>query len=202
MKQRDQILKLIKSYGILRYRDIVAHHINPVTLTRLVKSGEIIRIGRGLYTLPDMDIQSGYQSFAEASKKVPQGVICLLSALAYHEITTQAPFQVWMAIEEKAWTPKIEHVQIRFVRFSDTLLKEGVETVTVQTVPVKITNPARTVADCFKYRNKIGLDVAVEALKEGWKDGRFTMDELWKYAELCRVARVIRPYVEAIVNML
>jgi len=198
MKQRDQILKLIKRFGILRYRDIAAQHINPVTLNRLVKSGEIIRIGRGLYTLPKMEIKSGYQSFAEASKKVPQGVICLLSALAYHEITSQAPHQVWMAIEEKAWAPKIEHIQIRFVRFSETLLKEGVDTVSIQTVPVKITNPARTVADCFKYRNKIGLDVAVEALKEGWRDSRFTMDELWKYAELCRVARVIRPYIEAI----
>jgi len=202
MKQRDQILKLTKSSGILRYRDIVVHHINPATLTRLVKAGEIIRIGRGLYTLPEMEIQSAHQSFAEATKKVPQGVICLLSALAYHEIATQAPYQVWMAIEEKAWEPKVEHVQIRFVRFSDTLLKEGVDTVTIQTVPVKITNPARTVVDCFKYRNKIGLDVAVEALKEGWRDSRFTMDELWKYAELCRVAKVIRPYVEAIVGVL
>ena len=111
MKQRDQILKLIKGSGILRYRDIVSHHINPATLTRLVKSGEIKRIGRGLYTLDDMEIKSGYQSFAEAAKKVPQGLICLLSALAYHEITTQAPHQVWMAIAEKAWEPKIEHVQ-------------------------------------------------------------------------------------------
>lgn len=199
MKQSDKILKLIKRFGIIRYKDIITHHINPVTLSRMVNSGEIIRITRGLYTLPDREIQSGFQSFAEASKKVPQGVICLLSALSYHEITTQAPHQIWMAIEEKAWEPKIEHVQIRFVRFSEKLLKQGVETVKIQEVSVKITNPARTIADCFKYRNKIGLDVAIEALKDGWKDNHFTMDELWKYAELCRVSSVIRPYIEAIV---
>lgn len=199
MKQREKIIKLTKKSGILRYRDIVAHHINPATLTRLVQSGEIKRIGRGLYVLPDMELQSGFQSFAEVSKKIPHGVICLLSALTYHEITTQAPHQIWMAIEEKAWMPKIDHVQIRLVRFSEILLREGVDTVSIQTVPVKITNPARTVADCFKYRNKIGLDVAVDALKEGWQDSRFTMDALLRYAEMCRVARVIRPYIEAIV---
>ncbi len=199
MNQSDKILKLIKHFGIMRYKDIIAHNINPITMSRMVNSGKIIRIARGLYTLPDREIQSGFQSFAEASKKVPQGVICLLSALSYHEITTQAPHQIWMAIEEKAWVPKIEHVQIRFVRFSETLLKEGVKTVKIQEVPVKITNPARTTADCFKYRNKIGLDVAIEALKDGWRDNHFTIDELWKYAELCRVSSVIRPYIEAIV---
>lgn len=199
MKQRDKIIKLIKNAGILRYRDIIAHHINPVTLNRLVNSGEMIRISRGLYTLPDLEIQSGYHTFAEISKKVPRGVICLLSALAYHELTTQLPHQVWMAIHEKAWTPKIEHIQIRFVRFSENLLKEGVNTVEIQNIPVKMTNPARTVADCFKYRNKIGLDVAVEALREGLKGRYFTVDELWRYAELCRVANVMRPYIEAVV---
>jgi len=199
MKQRDKIIKLIKNAGILRYRDIIANHINPVTLNRLVNSGEMIRISRGLYTLPDLEIQSGYHTFAEISKKVPRGVICLLSALAYHELTTQLPHQVWMAIHEKAWTPKIEHIQIRFVRFSENLLKEGVNTVEIQNIPVKMTNPARTVADCFKYRNKIGLDVAVEALREGLKGRYFTVDELWRYAELCRVANVMRPYIEAVV---
>ena len=199
MKQRDKIIKLIKNAGILRYRDIIAHHINPVTLNRLVNSGEMIRISRGLYTLPDLEIQSGYYTFAEISKKVPRGVICLLSALAYHELTTQLPHQVWMAIHEKAWTPKIEHIQIRFVRFSENLLKEGVNTVEIQNIPVKMTNPARTVADCFKYRNKIGLDVAVEALREGLKGRYFTVDELWRYAELCRVANVMRSYIEAVV---
>ncbi len=199
MKQRNQILKIIKDTGILRHRDIDRYDIHPETLRRLVKSGEIIRIGRGLYTLPDMEIQTGYQSFAEVSKKVPQGVICLLSALAYHELTTQAPHQIWMAIEEKAWTPKISHIQIRFVRYSEDLLKKGVNTIDIQNIPVKITGPARTVADCFKYRNKIGLDVAVEALREGLKDRRFTVDELWQYAELCRVANVMRPYIEAVI---
>ncbi len=199
MKKRDQIIHLIKEEGILRRRDLGRHHLHPETLNRLVKKGEVIRVGRGLYTLPDIEIQSGYQSFVEVTKKVPHGVVCLLSALAFHEITTQAPFQVWLAIGEKARQPQVEHIHIRFVRFSQKLLNQGVREYTIQNKPVKITNPARTVADCFKYRNKIGLDVAMEALKEGWSDGRFTMDDLWKYAELCRVARVIRPYVEAIV---
>ena len=198
MKQQDQILQLIKEKGILRYRDIESLQIHPQSLKRLVESGAISRIGRGLYTLPDIHKQPDFQSYAEVAKRIPHGVICLLSALAYHEITTQVPHQIWIAIEEKGWESRMDNVKIRFVRFSGTLLKEGIDTKLIQTVPVKITNPARTVADCFKYRNKIGLDVAIEALKEGWKDGRFTMDELWKYAELCRVAKVMRPYVEAI----
>ena len=199
MKQRDSIIQYIKREGVLRRRDLERIQVHPETLNRLVKKGEVIRIGRGLYTLPNMESQSSFQTYIEISKKIPRGVVCLLSALAFHEITTQVPYQVWLAIGEKARKPRMTHTEVRFVRFSQQLLDEGVQVYSIQNNPVKITNPARTIIDCFKYRNKIGLDVAVEALKEGWRDGRFTMDDLWKYAKLCRVAKVIRPYIEAIV---
>jgi predicted transcriptional regulator of viral defense system len=198
VKQKERILNIIKQLGTIRYRDLADHHIHPESLNRLFKSGIIIRVGRGLYTLSDIAPQSGYIYFAEISKKNPNGVICLISALAFHEMTTQTPHEVWVAIEEKAWQPKKDRIQIRFVRFSKKLLMEGVDKHIIQNVPVKITNPARTVADCFKYRNKIGLNVALEALKEGFQEHRFTMDELWQYAKLCRVANVMRPYLESV----
>lgn len=198
LRQQDKIVNLIRHDGILRYRDLTVHNVHPEILSRLVRTGEVIRIGRGLYTLPDMELPSGFQTYAEATKKIPHGVICLLSALAFHEMTTQAPFEVWVAIGEKSRLPKVEHIQIRFVRFSSELLDKGVQKHMIRNIPVKITNPARTVADCFKYRNKIGLDVAIEALKDGLRNRRFTVDELWQFAELCRVARVIRPYIEAV----
>lgn len=193
----DKILYLASKAGVLRPRDLDAHGIPRTYLSRLVAAGKLQRIGRGLYILPGIDV-SEHHSLAEACKRVPKGVVCLLSALRFHELTTQAPFEVWLAIAEKAWRPRVDYPPLRIVRFSPAALDSGVEVHQIEGVTVPVFNPAKTVADCFKYRNKIGLDVAVEALRECWVSRRCTMDELWKYAKACRVQNVIRPYLESI----
>lgn len=131
---------------------------------------------------------------------MPKGVVCLLSALRFHELTTQAPFEVWLAIGEKAWRPRIEYPPLRIMRFSPTTLSAGVEEHQIEGVAVQVYPPAKTVADCFKYRNKIGLDIAIEALRECWRSRRCTVDDLWHYAGICRVQNVMRPYLESIVT--
>jgi predicted transcriptional regulator of viral defense system len=135
---------------------------------------------------------------AEVARRVPKGVVCLLSALRFHGLTTQAPFEVWLAIENKAIAPKLDYPSLRIVRFSGAALTEGVEEHVVDGVMVRVTGVAKTVADCFKYRNKIGLDVALEALREAWRGKRMTSDDLWRYAKVCRVANVMRPYLDSL----
>jgi len=160
-------------------------------------NGQLTRVSRGLYSLPEPDVTE-HRSTVEVSKKVPKGVICLLSALRFHGLTTQNPHQIWIAIGEKARRPKLEYPPLRVMRFSEATLGAGVETHVVEGVKIRVFNPAKTVADCFKYRNKIGLDVALEALREAWRERRSTSQELWKYAEICRVANVMRPYLESL----
>ncbi|MFQ6024508.1 MAG: type IV toxin-antitoxin system AbiEi family antitoxin domain-containing protein [Acidiferrobacterales bacterium] len=196
--QAKKILELTEKAGVLRPRDLDPHGIPRTYLSRLYAAGRLERIGRGLYVLPDAEATEN-RSLAEAAKRVPNGVICLLSALRFHEITTQAPFEVWVAIGEKAWRPRIEYPRLRIVRFSQSTLSAGVKEHRIEGVPVRVFEPAKTVADCFKYRNKIGLDVAIEALRECWGERRCKMDDLWQFADLCRVRNVMRPYLEALV---
>jgi predicted transcriptional regulator of viral defense system len=190
------VLILARTAGLLRPRDLGAHGIPRVILTRLSRKGLLKKVGRGLYVLPEADL-SEHHSLAQAGKRVPHGVICLLSALRFHGLTTQSPFEVWMAIDVKARKPHLEAPPLRIVRFSGNALAYGVEEHRVEGVVVRITSPAKTVADCFKYRNKIGLDVALEALKDYRRAGK-SLDDLWKAAEVCRVSSVIRPYLEAL----
>lgn len=192
-----EVLKLAKQAGVLRPRDLDIERVPRAYLSRLIEAGQLRKIGRGLY-IPASGPLGEHQSIVEIAKRVPNGVICLLSALRFHELTTQAPCEVWIAINEKAWRPHLASRPVRFVRFSGRALREGVETHRIKGVTVHIYNPAKTVADCFKYRNKIGVDVALEALRECWRARRCTADELWHFAEVCRVQNVIRPYVEAI----
>jgi len=145
----------------------------------------------------DSDV-SEHLSLAEASKKIPHGVICLLSALRFYGLTTQAPFEVWVAVDVKARKPRSDGLPLRIVRFSGAALRSGVEDQLIQGVKVRVYSPAKTVADCFKYRNKTGLDVALEALRECWRERRCTMDDLWRYAKICRVSNVMRPYLESL----
>ena len=158
----------------------------------------MIRTGRGLYVLADGDFTE-HHSLAEACKRVPHGIICLLSALSYHEIGTQNPHEVWMAIDRAMRKPKVDYPPIRIFRFSGVSLREGIEEKKIEGVSIRVYNPAKTVADCFKYRNKVGLDVAIEALKECWRSQRCTVDELVHYARICRVRNIMQPYMEAIV---
>lgn len=192
-----QILKLAKRAGVLRPRDLDAAHIPRTYLGRMLTSGLLERVGRGLY-VPAGSGFGEHRTLIEASKRVPKGVICLLSALRFHNLTTQAPREVWLAIGEKAWRPRLTSPPLRIVRFADRALRAGVEVHKIGGVAVRIYSPAKTVVDCFKYRNKIGLDVALEALRECWRARRCTMDALWRYAKVCRVQNVMRPYLEAI----
>ena len=193
----DKVLDLVGQAGVLRPRDLDAHDIPRIYLSRLVAAGKLRRIGRGLYVLPDSSI-SEHHSLAEVCKRVPKGVVCLLSALRFHELTTQAPFEVWLAIGERAWRPQMDYPPLRIVRFSSISLESGVEEHQIEGVTIPVFTPAKTVADCFKFRSKVGLDVAVDALRECWESRRCTIDELWRYAKVCRVHNVMRPYLESI----
>ena len=164
---------------------------------RLVAGGELERIARGLYRLPD-HAPTEHHGLAIAGTTVPHGVVCLLSALRFHEIGTQAPSEVWMAIDRRARRPALRYPPLRIVRYTGAALTEGAQSHRLEGREVRVYNIAKTLADCFKYRNKIGLDVALEALREGWRARRFTMDELDGYARICRVQRVMRPYLEAL----
>lgn len=199
---QDAILDLAGVRGLIRALDLDARGLPRVSLTRLVRQGRLARVGRGLYALPDRPV-SEHSALAEVARRHPRAVVCLLSALRFHELTTQAPFEVWLAIPSKARPPQLDYPPLRIVRFSEAGLSEGVEEHEIDGVPVRITGIARTVADCFKYRNKIGLDVALEALKEtlreqGDRGRRGSIDEIWRYAQLDRVANVMRPYLEAL----
>ena len=182
---------------MLRPRDLEDSGIPGTYLARLARRGLLARIGRGLYTLPGA-LAGEHHSLAEAAKRVPRGVVCLLSALRYHGLTTQSPFEVWMAIGEKDRRPKADGQALRIVRYSPQALRAGVDTHVIDGVRVRIFAPAKTVADCFKYRNKIGIDVAIEALKDCLQRRRCSADELARYARVCHVWNVIRPYMEAV----
>jgi predicted transcriptional regulator of viral defense system len=193
----EQVLELARKAGILRARDLDRLGIAREHLSRLEQRGLLARIDRGLYMLPDAEITE-HHSLVEATGRVPQGVVCLLSALAFHHLTTQAPHEVWMAIDAKAYRPKKGALPLRVVRFSGEALTYGVEEHVIEGVRVRVYSPAKTVADCFKYRYKIGVDVALEALRESWRERRATVHDLTAAARVCRVEQVMRPYLEAL----
>lgn len=193
----QRILALAATQGLLRSRDLDALALPRVALTRLVRQGRLERVGRGLYASPGRSA-SEHGSMAEVARRHPQAVVCLLSALRLHGLTTQSPFELWLAIPNKSRAPKIDYPPLRIVRFSGVGLTDGVEEHRIDGVAVRVTSVARTVADCFKFRNKIGLDVALEALREALAERRVTMDELWRCAIQCRVANVMRPYMESL----
>ncbi|MBV8636254.1 MAG: type IV toxin-antitoxin system AbiEi family antitoxin domain-containing protein [Burkholderiaceae bacterium] len=195
--QSDLILNLARSKGVLRTRDVDSIGAPRALLARLTDEGKLHKLGRGLYALPERTV-SAYDSFAEVAARSDSGVLCLLSALRCHDLTTQQSSDVWLAIPHKAHVPRFDYPPLRVIRMSGPAMAEGVETVDVAGTPVRVFGVAKTVADCFKFRNKIGLDVALEALREAWNGKRATMDELWRYAEICRVANVMRPYLEAV----
>jgi predicted transcriptional regulator of viral defense system len=191
-------LELVREQGMVRPRDLTARDIPPDYLHRLYRKGLIDRVARGLYAWPDADIGE-HHTLAEAARQVPRGIVCLLSALRCHDLTTQSPHEVWLALPPKAWAPRIEYPKLRLVRFSGGALTEMVEEHVIERGSVRVYSAAKTVADCFKFRNKVGLDVALEALRECWRGRRATMDELWAAARLCRMTNVMRPYLESLV---
>lgn len=198
LTDREKTLKLARRRRGVTARDLAAAGIHRQVLSRLVESGEIERVVRGLYRLPEYPLTE-HHGLAMASAAVPHGIVCLLSALQFHGIGTQLPSEVWMAIDRRARRPALKHPPLRVVRYTGAALTGGVESHRIEGQTVRVYNVAKTVADCFKYRNKIGLDVALEALREAWRTRRFTMDKLDRYAGICRVHRVMRPYLEALV---
>jgi len=191
-------LELVKHQGTVRPRDLARLKIPPDYLDRLYRRGLVDRISRGVYAWPDTDITE-HHSLADAARQVPQGVVCLLSALRFHGLTTQSPHEVWLALPPKAWSPRVKSPKLRIMRFSGPALKEMVKEHEVEGANVKVYTPAKTVADCFKFRNKIGLDVAMEAMRDCWRKKGATMDELWAAARVCRMENVMRPYLESLV---
>jgi predicted transcriptional regulator of viral defense system len=192
----EKAVNFAKKHGMVRVRDAVKEGIHPENLRRLCKKGLLVKMARGIYIPADSEISQNV-GLAQISKRVPNGVICLLSALQFHDIGTQSPFEVWVAIDQKAAAPRIDYPPIRIVRFSGKALSEGIEIHQIEGVEVEIYNKAKTIADCFKFRNKIGLDIALEALKDSRQRKLCTNDEIWKYAKLCRVSNVMKPYLEA-----
>jgi len=191
------LMDFAKKNGVFRLSDARKRGIHPEQVRRLHNQGVLERVARGTYRLAEGEI-SEYQTMVEVCTRVPHGVVCLLSALRFHELTTQAPFEVWIAIDPDARKPKTEALPIRIVRFSGQALTTGIETHQTPSGEIHIYGISKTVADCFKYRNKIGLDVALEALKDAWQSRNLNMDDLWRYAKICRVANVIRPYLETL----
>jgi predicted transcriptional regulator of viral defense system len=193
----ERLLELARQKGILRVRDLASHNIHPEYLRRLCQKGLLTRTARGLYVPADASPTEN-RTLAEVCKRVPHGVVCLLSALRFHNLTTQMPSEVWLAVDHGARRPEGTDLPLHIVRFSRLALTTGVEEHVIEGVAVKVYGPAKTVADCFKYRNKIGLEVALEALRDCRRQRRATADEIWRAAKVCRVANVMRPYMEAL----
>ena len=197
IQRADQALELLRSKGMVRTHELARIGVAGETLQQLLRSGAIVRMSRGLYAAPDRALNE-HDQLAQLAIKHPRMVFCLLTALQIHGLTTQAPHQVWVAISPNARPPRVDHPPLRVVRLSDpdmqavTISLDGV-------VRIPVTSVAKTVADCFKFRNKIGLDIAREALRDAWRQKKVTMDELWESAQLCRVANVMRPYLESLV---
>jgi predicted transcriptional regulator of viral defense system len=194
----EAALELLRKQGTLRPRDLAWHGIPPDYLDRLHRLGLAERVTRGLYTWPDAEV-SEHHSMAVAARLVPNGVVCLLSALRFHGLTTQSPYEVWLAFPNKAWASNVKCPRIRVIRSSGAALSEMVELHWIEGMAVKIYSPAKTVADCYKYRSKVGLDVALEALRDCFRERKATMDELWAAARVCRMENVMRPYFESLV---
>ena len=190
-------LKLLDRQGIARTSELERAGLSRTGIRRLLDQGRIERVGRGLYRRPGAPL-SERQDLVEVARRVPGGVVCLLSALRFHGLTTQNPFEVWLAIDRKAWRPRIDHPPLRLVYMSGRARREGVEEHDVDGVTVRVFGAAKTVADCFKFRNKIGTDVAVEALRAYRRAHPKRLDAVWRSAQVDRVTHVIRPYLEAL----
>lgn len=198
LKNQERLLRHAKNKKLVRPRDLPNIKGVRVLISRLVESGDLVKVGRGLYSLATAD-NNEQQSLLEIAERTLKAVICLLSALRFHELTTQNPFEVWIAIEGMSRKPSLETTPLRVMRFSGNSFTEGIEIKKINGINLKVYNPAKTVADCFKYRNKVGLNVAIEALRDAWRQKKATMDDLWHYARVCRASNVMRPYLESLV---
>jgi predicted transcriptional regulator of viral defense system len=196
ISSEDRLRRALRNAGAVRTRELEKAGFTRTQILRLVSAGKLQRIARGLYALADYRGTEN-SALVTVAKRAPDVVFCLLTALRFHEITTQSPFEVWIAIANKDHPPRLDYPPLRTVRFSEASLRYGVVLKKVEGVALRITSPAKTVADCFKFRNKVGLDIALDALREVLRDRKATVDDLWRCAEVNRVANVMRPYLEA-----
>lgn len=199
MTHRERAIRLVRDKGIARARDFNAVGIPLVYLKRLTEDGELVRLGRGLYQAPERVGEDVAHDLAEAARLVPGGTVSLISALRHHELTTQLPHAVWMTIPHKARTPNVHTPRLEIVRATGDVLTSGVEHVRVEGVDVPVYCVAKTVADCFKHRSRIGEDVAIEALRDALQQRKSTADELMKYAAINRVGKRMEPYIKAMI---
>lgn len=197
IKYSQKALNLVKEKGIVRSLEFVDEGIPRMTISRLVASHELQQIERGLYCLPQKEF-SEKESLIVVASRVSQAIFCLFTALQIHELTTQIPRKIWIAMPIDSHLPKIDYPPIKMVKYTGKAYSEGVEIQQSDGIDYRVYNVAKTIADCFKHRNKIGIDIAIEALKDAYGKNKVTTDELWHYAKICRVANVMRPYLEAI----
>ncbi|WP_288254169.1 type IV toxin-antitoxin system AbiEi family antitoxin domain-containing protein [uncultured Hydrogenophaga sp.] len=193
----DRLLELAASRRLLRGADARDIGVSPQLLIKLQQAGRLVRVARGVYSLPDAPLTE-HQSLVEVCRRVPKAVICLLSALRFHELGSQAPHEVWLALPEGVRSPSVDYPALRIVRLRDAAYSEGIETVMDEGAPIRVYGVDKTIADCFKFRHKIGLDVALEALKDAWQRRLVSMDELTHFARINRVERVMLSYLEAL----
>jgi predicted transcriptional regulator of viral defense system len=191
------ILDAIRTLGLIRPSDLEARGIPRARLYRLVQQGLVERQGRGIYVASSHSLTAEH-TLAQVAKRVPAAVFCLLTALRFHGLTTQSPHELWIALPEKARKPRLDYPRLRVARFSGAALTEGIETHHIEGVEVRIYSAAKTVADCFRYRNKIGVDVAVEALRDLSRHHRGSTTDLARFARMCRVSRIMQPYLDSI----
>ena len=196
-RMTKKVIEAVRRLRIAKPQELAKVGLSATGLARLVAAGQIARIGRGLYSLPNADLGEKYSILVVAAR-VPGCVICLLSALRVHELTTQNPSEVWIRIPFKARPPSLEYPPLRVIRATQPVFDAGVERKTINGIQVKVYGPAKTVADCFKFRSIIGQDVAVEALRDCWQQRKATMEELWTYAKLNRVTKIMQPYLESL----
>jgi predicted transcriptional regulator of viral defense system len=197
--QRERLTALLKRRGMARLSEIRKEGITATTVSRMEREGAVLRLGRGLYQLPDAPVDTQH-TLAEAAKRVPRGVIALTSALAFHGLTDQQPRKVWMAIGPKDWAPKGDDPPLRIVRFSEPYLSSQVKTHKIEGVPVKVYDVAKTIADMFRHRKSVGLSVAIEGLREALRQRKTTPAALARAAVDGGVAKVMTPYLEALTH--
>jgi predicted transcriptional regulator of viral defense system len=194
---KDRALRLIEQMGLVRPTELESRGVSRAKLYRLVRQGHVERRARGIYVAAKHAATTEH-ALAQVAKRVPAGIVCLLTALRFHGLTTQSPAEVWIALPEKARRPRLDYPRLRVARFSGEALTHGIETHRREGVEIRVYSAAKTVADCFKYRNKLGIDVAVEALRDFTRRHRGGATDLARFARICRVTRVMQPYLDSI----
>jgi predicted transcriptional regulator of viral defense system len=196
--QSDRILELAQHQRLLSAASVRAHGCSPQLLIKLAQAGKLQRVNRGLYSLPDCPV-SEHQNLIEVCHRVPKAIACLLTALQFHGIGTQLPFEIWIALPQATQTPALAYPALRVARLRGEAYSEGIETLVEHGATIRVYSVAKTITDCFKFRHKVGLDVALEALKDAWRQRKLDLDQVTRYARINRVEKVMQPYLEAVV---